>query len=392
MGEIQIIQGMIAKMGLQYFNPGTIHRVEVTHINNPKSFYVQLASLSEDIMLLEGRGNPINVEDIKIAKHVIYKSKTLNKYVRGVIECVLFKETSASCTVYALDYGCRDKRVSSKRIFLPEMDIDCPPMALHCQLHLCEPKELEFEEDVIDAMKFFIGKHTAKMTIIYRAVDKLTVELKTLECPDDVATTLGLLNFTTLTSYDNEVNRFQAATSKSKFVTYKAKNVKVGDKLCVRVQSGDTARGFYVADIRDYDRYIKDQPYFNKYCSLQNLQNVFAAQIDGRGCGVRVGEPPKFERAYVIKVTKPGAKALVKLIDWGKEIEVDFNDIKCVKVAAYTELPAIAMYCTSTEDQIFADGLDECSQFLIEILELGNGKDVPHKITMTRMDIPKDEQ
>ncbi|CAB3254141.1 unnamed protein product [Arctia plantaginis] len=365
MGEIQIIQGMIAKMGLQYFNPGTIHRVEVTHINNPKSFYVQLASLSEDIMLLEGRGNPINVEDIKIAKHVIYKSKTLNKYVRGVIECVLFKETSASCTVYALDYGCRDKRVSSKRIFLPEMDIDCPPMALHCQLHLCEPKELEFEEDVIDAMKFFIGKHTAKMTIIYRAVDKLTVELKTLECPDDVATTLGLLNFTTLTSYDNEVNRFQAATSKSKFVTYKAKNVKVGDKLCVRVQSGDTAG---------------------------NLQNVFAAQIDGRGCGVRVGEPPKFERAYVIKVTKPGAKALVKLIDWGKEIEVDFNDIKCVKVAAYTELPAIAMYCTSTEDQIFADGLDECSQFLIEILELGNGKDVPHKITMTRMDIPKDEQ
>lgn len=395
MGEIHIIQGMVAKMSMHYFNPSTVHRVDVTHINNPKSFYVQLVSVSEDVPLLEGRGNPITTQDIRIGTHVVYKSKTLNKYARGIIEFILFKETSTYCTIFAQDYGCRDKRVSSKRMYLPDLEIECPPMALHCKLHLCEPKGADFEEDVIDAMKFFIGKHTAKMTIVYLDMEKYTVELKTLECPDDVATTLSLLNFTSYSSSNEDVTRRHGGPSASDFVAFKAKIVKVGDKLCARVQSGDTVRGFYIADVRDYNHYVKDEPYFTKYCNIQTLQNVFAAQIDGRACGVRVGQAPKYERAYVIKVTKPGAKALVKLIDWGKEVEVDFKDIKCVKSPSYAELPGIAIYCTSTEDQIengLEDFFTENYLFLIEILELGNGKDVPHKISMTRMDTPKEEK
>lgn len=386
MSVSETICKIVKMMDMSNFCIGAIHFVKVTHINDPKSFYICLSSVYEDVKLLEVQGNQICSSAIQLGKQVIYKSRILKKYVRGVIQVI----DRGSYYVFAMDYGCMDKYVPLNDIYSLATDIQCPALAFHCQLDLCEPKGDKFDDNAIEAMKFFVGKHTGKITIMSKSMRKFSVKLNTVECSDDVSTMLALLHCTTLTSCTNTVNRFTAGPLSPQTLKYKYRDFKIGDQVRVIVQSGDTIDSFYVIEASEFKKYITSKPDFTKYCKEQKIVDIVSAVEQKRSCGVRLATG-EYERAIILNVTDQYTKAIVKLIDLGSVIETSFFSIKAVTSEVYTLRHASAIYCSSTEEQTWDTGLPKFLypgyQFMIEIVEVGNNLDIPHKVNISPLTI-----
>ncbi|KAJ8733280.1 hypothetical protein PYW08_001578 [Mythimna loreyi] len=302
------------------FRVGYDHRVDVTHINDPKSFYVRAADIEDLLKFIEIPGHEVSANEIKLGQRVIYKSKILKKFVRGVIHKIKTKTGKVKCNMFAVDYGCCDNSVSVKLIHHPdnksEPQNQCPGLATHCRLHLCEPKGETFSDEVIDTMKHLVGSYTATINVQSKSNDQLVVELITVDCPRDVATMLGLIGLTTLTKGPYTVNRLTYSTADLKLtqtLKYKHKELKVGDILHVRVQSGTSVSGFYVADINDFKMLRRAEPSFSQYCKSRYMKDEDF--VPGRPCAVKLDNLDQYQRA-IIKEVLPNSMAVLKLVDW----------------------------------------------------------------------------
>uniref|UniRef100_A0A2A4JY36 Tudor domain-containing protein n=1 Tax=Heliothis virescens TaxID=7102 RepID=A0A2A4JY36_HELVI len=375
------------------FTVGTYHSVDVTHINNPQSFYVRTIEARDIIDRIEKPDpEPISADRINLGQRVVYKSNVLDKYVRGNI-CSIKIDEEITCDVFAIDYGCFDKSVLQKDIHDPDKNSEpenqSPGLAIHCRLNLCEPKDEEFPQEVIDAMKFFVGEHTATIIVKATTSDQLTVELRTVDSPRDIATMLGLLHYTTFFKVLPSVSRFSNTADESgpsyltHIMKYKHRTLNVGDVLHVRVQSGTSLSGFYVAEMQEFKQMVSDASNFAHYCKGRTMSDEDI--VPGRPCAVRVQDPDKYERA-IIKTVEPDRKAIVQLVDWGKEFESHFSWIRSVVSGIYLDKPILAIYCTTDEDQVWETSLPRFLfpgyDLVIKIMALGDGFEVPHRVNI----------
>lgn len=376
---------MVDRTSLYNFVPGTSYLVHVTHINDPGSFYVRLASLSGFVERLEKKGKSIASEDIKTRRRVIYHSLTIKKFIRGDIDVV--NKGGTTCVITAIDYGFVDRNVPVKDIYVPHTSSaeSCPPIAAHCELDFCRPIGDNFDDNAIETMKYFVGKHPAQMIMKCKLQSKFKVELRTIECPDNLSSMLAYMECSLLTGGRNSISRFNCPNI-AVLLRYKQKTVNVGERFSVRVQYGNSLSDFYVAEVNEFKKYNSESCTFTEYCKRQPLQNVNVAVNDSRCSAAWVGMQSKYERVIVKEITEPEEKCLVYLIDWGTEKEVSFEHVKQVSSIAYTEQPALAMHC-STEDRPWNNRLPKFLypgyQFIIEILEEGNDER-PHKVKMFR--------
>lgn len=382
----ETIPQIVQKMGHCNFSIDSAHLVQITHINNPHSFYVRMSKLRYAVKLLERRGARMTGPELAVGKIVVYKSRTINRCVRGRVHKIntCKKGMGLVCSLLAIDYGWVDTHVLLKHIFFPvESSLICGPLALHCQLTKCEPLGKTFDLEAVHAMKFFVGKYTSKIIIKFKTTNKLKVELRTVECRDDVATMLGLMKFTSFF----RMHERPSIPLRALF-SYKHRQLKVGEKMRVRVQSGSSIYGFYVAEIEDYKNYdnVIEWYKFTKYCMEQPSLDVIGALMDGRACGVKVLNPVRYERAIVKRITVPNAKALVQLLDWGKQIEANFEDIKPVGLQ-FIERPAMALFCIAERIQCLNYGFGlrmiyPGLEFMLEVAEPGIRFRIPHKVKL----------
>lgn len=359
----------------------------MTHINDPKSFFVRAAYIEELLECIERPGPGVSANEIHLGQKVVYESQTQKKFVRGDIR---FMDSEGRCDIYAMDYGCFDKSVSVKDIHhldsRAEPQNRCPGLATHCQLHLCEPKGETFSDEVIRTMKDLVGSHTASINVTSKRSDQLVVELITVDCPRDVASMLGLVGLTTLTKGQFTVNRLTRSTAALKLTTalkYKHKQLKVGDVINARVQSGTSVTGFYVADVNDFKMLRREEPSFSLYCKNRRLKDEDF--VPGKPCAVKLDNLDQYERA-IIKEVRPYSTALLELVDWGKEVESRFTSIRSIDSEFYLDRPIIAIYCSTTEDQVWSSSLPSFFfkgfELGIKIMELGNYSDKPHKVNI----------
>lgn len=381
------------------FTVGTNHSVDVTHINHPHSFYVRTVEV-RDIMDKIEKPDPqqISADRINLGQRVVYKSNVLDKYVRGNI-CSIQINEEITCDVFAIDYGFFDKSVLLKNIHDPDKNSEpenqIPGLAIHCQLNLCDPKTEEFPKEVIDAMKFFVGqprdgKHSATIIVNATTNEKLTVELMTVDSPRDIATMLVLLDYTTLLKVLPSVSRFTNTADVagpahlSHIIKYKHRTLNVGDVLHVRVQSGTSLSGFYVAEMQEFKQMISDASNFAQHCKGRTMSDEDI--VPGRPCAVRVQDPDTYERAIIKQVKESDRKALVQLVDSGKEFESHFSWIRSVVSEIYLDKPILAIYCTTDQDQVWPTSLPRFLfpgyDLVIKIMALGNGFEVPHRVNI----------
>lgn len=362
---------------------GSEHWVDVTHINNPHSFYVRLTACRRILLILHAYQDHLPPSELQIGAIVIYKSKLIEGYIRGRVMFVDNEhEDEVICDLFALDYGCYEKAVPSKNLRRIVNSADVPPLAMHCQLADCKPRTETFCDNAIKSMKFFVGKEQAKMVIRGKSPDSLIVELFN-SCPDDIATMLAYDGYTTLGYGDNMISRFGMIEPERHY--YRIKEFDIGDTVTVRLQTGDSLRSFYVAQVETYKHYLNERDNFTYYC--KNQKEIEAEKIkEGMAVGVLMISLNKYERALVTTITVPDERARVMLVDWGKFLEVPFSLMKPMK-ENFFDLPATAIHCCAEESQAWDNSLHKCLlpgyKFQMTLVKVGEQFESPHIVHLS---------
>ncbi|VVD00210.1 unnamed protein product [Leptidea sinapis] len=135
--------------------------VQLTHVENPHNFYVHLSSFATFVDTI----NNLNVDQLEnptqidLGDIVIYKARKTRKakYLRGKILKINFDE-SPTYNIFSIDYGFNDENVSRDHIYTcaPHYK-NTPQLAMHCQLHGCNPNGTAWNEDATDAMMSLAG-------------------------------------------------------------------------------------------------------------------------------------------------------------------------------------------------------------------------------------------
>ncbi|XP_022833017.1 uncharacterized protein LOC111360950 [Spodoptera litura] len=363
------------------FHVGHEYRVIITHYTNPKNIYVR-SDMHEDIRAIETPGrdavhSPVNNQTI------IYKSKTLDKLVRGRI-CHISDEANPTCDIFAIDYGCMDTGVEIKNIHplnLKVPDSNCPGLAVHCQLHICEPKEDDFGPEIQEKMKIFLGDGPPMMRVVNKTKDTLVVEIMPLGGVYDLSQLLVLYDLAVFSKPKKVNNTFSSTKSKVTLVlNYKPKKLCVGDILLGKLVGGDSINNFYFCEISDNGQ-TKENMDLSAYCKDKSTGNL--NMIIGEPCAVEV-DGNCYERAIIRAVNSNEHSATLFLVDKGIEIKSKFSRLKPVLDKQYYDIPMLAIHCSSTEEEVngvpFKDFLSDSikSQLKLKVVirELG---DFPHK-------------
>ncbi|CAG5033304.1 unnamed protein product [Parnassius apollo] len=335
-----------------------------------------------DMPTIQARGNKLEISNLQLQMLIIYKSKILKCYCRGQILHINKSDDNAKCDIFAIDYGCVEKSISVRRIYHPQHKLNIPPLASHCQLADCKSKEEVWSSEVVDAMKYFVGEERAKIVVRGRTPDKLIVELIN-SCPDDIATMLALTGYTTLGYSQNIISRIPTLSKEKHYYTYK--ELKEGDTLHVRIQSGKDLHSFYVAQIDDYKKYIKERENLTWYSKEKHSLQPEDMK-ENKPISVFVSQLGRYERAIIKQITVPEDKALVQLVDWGSIIEADVSRMKPMS-QIYFANPVIAIYCSAQQNQVWDNGLQRFLypgyEFIIAIKKPGNQFDSPNIVKIS---------
>ncbi|XP_022829111.1 uncharacterized protein LOC111358278 [Spodoptera litura] len=367
------------------FHIGHEYRVVITHFTNPKNIYVRSATYKNiraiETPRIDAVHTPVNNQ------RIIYKSKTLGKLVRGRI-CRISEEANPTCDIFAIDYGCMDTGVKIKNIHPLNLKIphsNCPGLAVHCQLHVCEPKGDDFEPDIKEKMNLFFGDGPAMMHVVNKTKDALVVEIMPLGSVYDLSHLLVLYDLTVF-SKPRKVNKTYSST-KSKMtliLNYKPKKLRVGDILLGKVVGGDSLNNFYFSEISDSDQ-SKENIDVSAYCKDKSTDHL--NMVIGEPCAVEI-DGNCFERAVIKAVNNKEHTATLFLVDKGTDIERKFCCLKPVFDKEYYDVPMRAIHCSSIEEEIngvpFKNFLSNSikSQFKLTVVirELGDFPLKPNKI------------
>lgn len=347
--------------------------VVVTHINSPHDFYVRIFGLTKFLRDLEKKGDPVTLQDLTVNQIVIYKSKTLKKYVRGKINSITKAEDSSPrFNFFAVDYGCVDSNISINRIWLPLCKTNVEPLAIMCKLHLCMPNGSNWSEKDTEAMKMFVGNGTAKVRITGRDGKVYIVELYS-GGPDDVSTLLmytGSSNFGFICQSINKIDRPKPLKQ-----YFSGKQLNVDEKYHVRVLNGKSLKNFYVALIDDFKQYKQNLNDFKDYCRRQRSPKFDDICI-GYTYGVYMIADNCYERGVIKKINVKNEKLDVFLVDKGDIVTIPYEHLKILKSQFYYESCSIAIHCTAAESQIWDIGLHKFLypgfEFYITVKEISN--------------------
>lgn len=364
---------LIGKITLNNFDVGSSSWVDVTHINNPHSFYVRPTAYRSFLPLLQSHDEQIDRADVMIQATVIFKSATKDgNYVRGKILFMEESEDQIKCDILATDYGFIEKSVTLLNIWKPKYDVDIPITVLHCQLADCKPLDDVWTEKTTEAMAYYVKDERAKMEVRGKIADKLLVQLVN-SCPDDIATLLALTGHSTLGYGENVISRQTVPTAEKCFYTYKVLNV--DDVLHVRVQSGTSVDNFYVAEINDYKRYLNERNNVTYFSKKQRSLNTDDLKIDTL-VNVYHHTNGYYERGLIKKVTVPNSKAVVQLMDWGSTVEIHISKMKEMTKKMLT-FPVTAIWCSADESETWNNGLHKFLypgfEFYITVKKIGDG-------------------
>lgn len=383
--NMEQVTKLLHKMSLTNFDIGSSWLVEITHIENPQSFYIRPASYKKYLRVIQTHSGYLNEKELSETCTLIYNSKMLQTYVRGEICCIKKNKDLVKCDIYAVDYGFVEHSVSLKDMRKPYSNIHIPSLVTHCELANCKPLNQTWSEKSIEAMKYYIGNENIKMIVRGKDFDKLIVELINA-CPDDIATMLALTGYSTMGCEKNSINRF--GTSAPNLFTqnyFLYKEVKADDVLHVRVQSGNTLQNFYVAEMSDYKKYLNERGNFTYFMKKQKQLNQEDIKEDKPVGVLNDIFLCKYERAIIRKIMVPETKVLVELVDWGIFKEVNLAEIKPMSEKFFF-YPAVAIYCSAVEQQVWNNELQKCLspgyEFLITIKEVGN-KGQPNLVSIS---------
>ncbi|XP_013184829.1 uncharacterized protein LOC106130523 [Amyelois transitella] len=362
---------------------GSSHWIEVTHVNNPNSFYVRQTAYDEYLDDLQAAGAKADKKDLFLGNVLIFDSKTQEDYIRGQIIFIDEENTDLTVEMFAMDYGFIEREVPPKKIYKPKNTNSIPSLVKHCQLELCKPIGGIWKEDAIDAMKFYVGDERTKIIVRDKTDDLLTVTMFN-SCPEDISTMLALMGYSTFGYDGSSINRFSAAPA-PKQAYYLYTELQEDDIIKVRVQSGKDLKEFYVADINNFKKYVEEREniaYFAAKADPMKPEDI----LEGKPVCVQTTKRFKYERALVKKITVPDSKALVQLVDWGDLIEVPFDSIKPMR-ESFLLLPAVAIYCTAVEKQLSDNALHKFLYpgycFGITVKTVGDSFTTPHVVSIT---------
>ncbi|XP_053623973.1 uncharacterized protein LOC128682934 [Plodia interpunctella] len=362
--------------------------VQVTHINNPNSFYVRQTSFNHYLPALQAPGSEVEVDQLQIGNVVVYKSKIHKCFIRGQIIFIDDINGDVNLEVFAMDYGNLERQIPLTSVCNPLNNNWIPPLVKHCSLVLCQPPNCEnWPEKSIDAMKFYIGDERTKIIVKGLNDDLLTVIMYN-SCPEDISTMLALQGYSVL-SYDQQsVNRFSAKPA-PKQAFYLFPTLKIGESLQVRVQSGRSLKEFYVAEVNSYQKYIREREIIAQFSRQEHAIRV-EDMYEGKPVCVHTTTRYQFERAIIKKVNELKNKATVQLVDWGDTTEISLDNIKPIQESCL-ENEAIAIYCSTDESQVWDNGLQKFLypgySFIIKIKSLGDSFKTPNAVTIFK--IPK---
>lgn len=379
---MDLIAELMQEITLNNFDVGSSIWVDITYVNNPHSFYVRPTSYRSFITSMQVHGQNLTQQDLQLSMNVVYYSKRLKHFCRGLIYHIDTSKKNCSCDIFAIDFGCIEKSISLKNMYFALAEQELPPLATHCQLANCEPKNGLWTDKVVDAMKCYIGKEKAKLIVKGKTCVKVVVELYN-SCPDDIATMLALTGYSTLGYNENVISRIPNFKQEKHYYTYP--KIEQGNILHVRTQSGKDFDNFCVAKVDDYYEYVNNVNNFQAYS--KQAQSLRPEDIrENKPVSVYVTHLVKYERGIIQKITVPEEKALVQLVDWGSLIEVDVSGMKLMSEYYFLK-PVIAIYCATEKSQQFDNSLQKFlipgCEFLIKIKKVGNGSDKPNIVTIT---------
>lgn len=380
---MECISDLVKKITINTFDVGSEHWVNVTHINHPHSFYVRPTAYRKHLPVLHSPEDRLLPEEVHLGSEVIYESKLLQFNVRGRVLSIKYEnEGENTCDLFASDYGCVDFFMPLTNLFKPFYSANVPPLAIHCQLVDCQPLEETWSKKSIESMKFFIGKDKAKMVIRGKASDYLIVQLFNL-CPDDISTMLAYDGCSTLGFGDNAVSRLTTLSPKKHF--YVCTQYKLDETFTVRMQSGDSLKGFYVARLNDYKKYLNENKNLMYLCTAQREIEPEKVKV-GMPVSVLMAPMHKYERAVVTDIAVPDKKAEVMLVDWGRLVSVPFKHLKAMPEKFFS-WPITVIYCKALPCQLRDNHLYKLrypgSQFNITIKHLGEPLDTPHIVKIS---------
>ncbi|XP_046977330.1 uncharacterized protein LOC124543234 [Vanessa cardui] len=374
------------------FDTDFIHLVELTHILNPFDFYVRPVKYKSIIQDWESMETKIKPARFNIQDLVIFNLGYLRggrKYIRGRITRISKVNNFLTCDVFAIDYGFKEKSIPMEYVWECSQELaNIPPLAYNCRLANCYPMEPRgFTSETNEAIKDFIGGEPVKMKFLGKKPNKILVDLINSN-KESIAILLAIDGYSTIGLSSDEMARNPIIRGKR--IYFHFKELKIGETLHVRVQSGNSLNGFYVARVSDYNKHLQEIDIISFYARRESSLLPLHL-VTGRLVCVKIDKENKYERAFIKKVTKPNESAIVQLVDWGRDEEFNIDKMKYMHPQCL-RTPVLSIYCKCEENQAWDNGLgcflSPGYEFNITIKSLGHNFKFPNKVNISALPVP----
>lgn len=357
--------------------------VTVTHVNNPHSFYVRIRVLEELMNAVQQPGTYIQSKDLYPQILVLYESRISGIYVRGKIICINNLEQEVTCNIFAIDNGYYEQNIPVHKIrnsFDNSLLNEIPPLANQCALTHCFPKQgKEWSDDATSSLIFFLGEERTWLTVTGKRLGAFVVELVG-SCSVKMSMLMAYAECSILGNFCNanshSVSVLGLPEPEKRYFTFK--DVKQGDTIQVRVQSGKDLNGFYVAEKNDHEFYLNQRSNITSFSSRSDRLTIDDIHVND---AVAVMLPTNYYERAIIREVLETEKVRVQLVDWGSTEVVHLNRLTSLR-ECFLIHPVTAMYCTMVNKVVPAtiSRLLLGYEFLITIVEVGDKFDVPHKV------------
>ncbi|CAH2103335.1 unnamed protein product [Euphydryas editha] len=381
------IERLVAELSIHSFEVESMHWVEVTHIIDPFNFYVRPNKYKSIIQVLESMEPTTKCTCLNIQDLVIFNlgySCGARKYIRGRISSIVKVDNFVECEIFAIDYGFSEKLIPIEYIWECSQNLaNTPPLAYDCQLANCYPIGSEFfPPDTIHAFKYYAGIEPIKMKVLGKKPHKLLVELIN-SIPESIATLLAISGYSILGHYYDTIAWNPIVGRKRMFFGFK--KLTVDEKIHVRVLSGNSLNEFYVAELSDFNKHLKEVDFITFYARREfSLSPVHL--IEGTLVCVKIDDKNIYERAFIKKVTQPEQLAIVQLVDCGRDEEYPVGKMKYMS-SQCLRTPVLSIYCKAEESQTWDNGLKDFlsvgNEFNITIKQLGHEFECPNTVAIS---------
>ncbi|XP_032526564.1 uncharacterized protein LOC116777241 [Danaus plexippus] len=380
MEEAEIIRDIV----LDAYEVNSLHVVDVTYIVNPHNFYVRPIKYRPVVNQFESAVPIAKVSFVNVGDMVLYnwgQSCGASKYIRGKILKVLEVESFFDYDLFAVDYGFVEKAVPLEFLWQCKEEFQkVPPLAAFCELGNCFPPGLPtWPAHSIEGFKFYAGNEQSKMLVLNKKDEKLVVKLVNSN-PEDIATMLAKGAYSKLAPLYEDVMWHPTTVRKQQHFTFR--ELAVNDTLHVKVLAGSSLKEFYVADIGDYRRHLKEKSNITFY-ARQEFRVCETDMVEGMILCMRDESRNMYERGLLKRILVDEYKAIVHLVDQGIDVEVPTNILKYMP-AMCLRSSVLAIFCTADETQAWNSGVETAltpgQQFLITIKKLGYQFECPHLV------------